>query len=97
MGRRSQEPGREAIIAEHENSGVAGLAEPVDCCAKFRRGMLAINQALLNQTSVYRAMFRNGLCWIDFAWGDICTVKPSGKTNGAMAAYPRGRASSRMA
>jgi hypothetical protein len=59
--------------------------------------MLAINQALLNQTTVHRAMFRNGLCWIDFAWGDIGTVKPSGKTKGAMGAHPGGRASSRMA
>jgi hypothetical protein len=31
------------------------------------------------------ALFRNGLCWIDSEQGgDVSTVKPSGKTKGAM-------------
>jgi hypothetical protein len=33
---------------------------------------------------VHRAIFRNGLCWVDFAWGDVGTVKPNGKIKGAM-------------
>lgn len=52
--------------------------------ANIRRGTAAMNEALLNKTTVHRAMFRNGLGWVDFEWGDVGLVKPSGKTKGAM-------------
>jgi Large polyvalent protein associated domain 39/phage-Barnase-EndoU-ColicinE5/D-RelE like nuclease1 len=55
-----------------------------DSDANIRRGTAAMNAALLNQTTVHRAMFRNGLGWVDFEWGDVGTVKASGKTKGAM-------------
>jgi hypothetical protein len=55
-----------------------------DTEANIRRGLAAMNQALLNKATVHRAMFRNGLGWVDFEWGDVGTVKPSGKTKGAM-------------
>jgi hypothetical protein len=41
-----------------------------DSDANIRRGTAAMNQALLNKTTVHRAMFRNGLGWVDFEWGD---------------------------
>ncbi|GAB3376189.1 putative barnase/colicin E5 family endoribonuclease [Azotobacter armeniacus] len=39
---------------------------------------------MADKTSVHRAMFRNGLGWIDFVWRSTGRVKPSGKSVGAM-------------
>jgi len=52
--------------------------------ANVRRGREALARALDEQTSVHRAMYRNGLGWVDFVWGDAGAVRPSGKTKGAM-------------
>lgn len=52
--------------------------------ANIRRGREALARALDGKTSVHRAMYRNGLGWVDFVWGDEGVVKPSGKTKGAM-------------
>lgn len=52
--------------------------------ANVRRGMAALAKALDEKTTVHRAMFRNGLGWVDFVWGSEGVVKPSGKTKGAM-------------
>ncbi|MBS0506593.1 MAG: hypothetical protein JSR53_04325, partial [Proteobacteria bacterium] len=52
--------------------------------ANVRRGREALARALDEKTSVHRAMFRNGLGWVDFVWGDVGTVKPNGKTKDAM-------------
>lgn len=37
--------------------------------ANIRRGKASMAKALQNHTSVFRAMFRNGLGWVDFLWG----------------------------
>ena len=52
--------------------------------ANIRRGRESLAKALAEKTSVHRAMFRNGLGWVDFVWGSEGKTKPSGKTSGAM-------------
>ncbi len=52
--------------------------------ANIKRGRDAMTKALLDKTSVHRAMFRNGLGWVDFVWGDEGgKIKKSGKRPGA--------------
>lgn len=50
--------------------------------ANIDRGLNALAEAITGKTSVHRAMFRNGLGWVDFVWGDEGTVKPNGRTKG---------------
>ena len=50
--------------------------------ANIDRGLRALAQAITDRTTVHRAMFRNGMGWVDFVWGDQGVVKPSGKTVG---------------
>ena len=38
--------------------------------ANIKRGREAMTKALLDKTTVHRAMFRQGMGWIDFEWGD---------------------------
>ena len=38
--------------------------------ANVRRGQESLAKALDEKTTVHRAMFRNGLGWVDFEWGD---------------------------
>lgn len=38
--------------------------------ANIARGLKALAKALDEKTTVHRAMFRNGLGWVDFIWGD---------------------------
>ena len=38
--------------------------------ANIKRGQKSLEKALEEKTSVHRAMFRNGLGWVDFVWGD---------------------------
>lgn len=52
--------------------------------ANITRGRASLAKALTERTSVHRAMFRNGLGWVDFVWGAEGVIKPSGKTRGAM-------------
>lgn len=52
--------------------------------ANVRRGLESLAKALDEKITVHRAMFRNGLGWVDFVWGDTGIVKPNGKTKGAM-------------
>lgn len=52
--------------------------------ANVSRGRESLSRALADRTSVHRAMFRNGLGWVDFVWGAPGRVTPSGKTRGAM-------------
>ncbi len=52
--------------------------------ANVRRGLKSLAKALDEKTTVHRAMFRNGLGWVDFVWGDTGTMLTSGKTKGAM-------------
>lgn len=51
--------------------------------ANMDRGLKALAQAVMGRTTVHRAMFRNGLGWVDFVWGDEGTVKSDGRTKGA--------------
>ena len=44
-----------------------------------------MNKALLDKTSVHRAMFRNGMGWVDFVWGrEGAAADSKGKRKGAM-------------
>lgn len=52
--------------------------------ANITRGRASLAKALTERTSVHRAMFRNGLGWVDFVWGAEGVIKPNGKTKGAM-------------
>jgi len=52
--------------------------------ANIARGEESLAAALNDKTTVHRAMFRNGLGWVDFVWGAEGEVKPNGKTKGAM-------------
>ncbi len=52
--------------------------------ANIARGRESLAKALNEKTTAHRAMFRNGLGWVDFVWGAEGTVKPSGRTKGAM-------------
>ncbi|RRD41611.1 PLxRFG domain-containing protein [Comamonadaceae bacterium OH3737_COT-264] len=53
-----------------------------DAQANIRRGREALAKAVTEKTSVHRAMFRNGLGWVDFVWGDEGRVMPNGRTVG---------------
>jgi hypothetical protein len=50
--------------------------------ANIERGLQSLAEAVTGKTTVHRAMFRNGMGWVDFVWGDEGVVKPSGKTAG---------------
>lgn len=52
--------------------------------ANVSRGREALSKALNDKTTVHRAMFRNGLGWVDFVWGSEGAVKPNGRTKGGM-------------
>lgn len=39
--------------------------------ANVRRGRAAMLRALLEKADVKRAMFRTGMGWVDFVWGDM--------------------------
>jgi hypothetical protein len=51
--------------------------------ANIDRGLKAIAEAITGKTTVHRAMFRAGLGWVDFVWGDTGKVLSSGRTKGA--------------
>lgn len=38
--------------------------------ANIQRGLAALERALTEKTTVHRAMYREGLGWVDFVWGD---------------------------
>ncbi len=52
--------------------------------ANIARGRESLATAINDKSTVHRAMFRNGLGWVDFVWGSEGQIKPSGKTKGAM-------------
>lgn len=74
----------EVIKASLRKSVLASLSPMKSVDANVRRGLKSLAKALDEKTTVHRAMFRNGLGWVDFVWGSEGTVKPSGKTKGAM-------------
>ena len=52
--------------------------------ANIKRGREAITQALLNKSTVHRAMFRQGMGWVDFEWGsEGGKITAKGKRPGA--------------
>lgn len=51
--------------------------------ANIRRGKEAMAKALSDKTTVHRAMFRTGMGWVDFVWGDEGgTVRNDGRRPG---------------
>lgn len=51
--------------------------------ANIRRGKEAMTKALSDKTTVHRAMFRTGMGWVDFVWGDVGgDVKSNGQRPG---------------
>jgi len=38
--------------------------------ANVQRGLAALDKAMKGKTTVHRAMYREGLGWVDFVWGD---------------------------
>ena len=51
--------------------------------ANIRRGMDSLAKALNEKTTVHRAMFRNGMGWVDFEWGsEGGRIRPNGKRPG---------------
>lgn len=51
--------------------------------ANIRRGKEAMAKALSEKTTVHRAMFRTGMGWVDFVWGDVGgDVKSNGQRSG---------------
>ena len=50
--------------------------------ANIDRGLKALADAITGKASVHRAMFRNGLGWVDFVWGDEGRILKSGRTKG---------------
>lgn len=51
--------------------------------ANIRRGKEAMAKALSEKTTVHRAMFRTGMGWVDFVWGDVGgDVKSNGQRPG---------------
>ncbi|WP_410472110.1 hypothetical protein ACGTJS_11050 [Faucicola mancuniensis] len=55
--------------------------------ANIKRGEKAMTKALLDKTSVHRAMYLQGNDdfnggWVDFEWGDVGRIRPNGKTKG---------------
>ena len=47
--------------------------------ANIQRGLAALERALTEKTTVHRAMYREGLGWVDFVWGDEGKWPPSKK------------------
>lgn len=45
----------------------------------IRRGLAALEKALKEKTTVHRAMYRSGLGWVDFEWGDEGKWPPNAK------------------
>lgn len=52
--------------------------------ANVERGRQSLARAITERTTVHRAMFRNGLGWVDFVWGSEGVIKSSGRTKGGM-------------
>ncbi|MGZ5056594.1 MAG: putative barnase/colicin E5 family endoribonuclease, partial [Methylobacter sp.] len=80
--------GYEALQQEHgvaENGGVKFSKSPMKSVeANVKRGREAMNKALLDKTTAHRAMFRTGMGWVDFVWGDEgATPTMEGKRKGA--------------
>lgn len=51
--------------------------------SNISRGLESLAKAITEKTTVHRAMFRNGLGWVDFVWGDTGRVLKNGRTKGA--------------
>lgn len=67
-------------ISLYDSAITRGL--PVDEADNIARGKKAMRHVIANQKDISHAMYRDDLGWIDFVWGDVGIVKPSGKTKG---------------
>lgn len=72
-GEKAMQPGSKVALSRSPMKSVT---------ANIDRGLSSLAKAVTDKTTVHRAMFRNGLGWVDFVWGDEGRVKPSGKTVG---------------
>ena len=58
-------------MSENEGTGVLASASAMKSVeANVNRGKTAMTKALLNKATEHRAMFRTGMGWVDFVWGD---------------------------
>lgn len=75
------ESGGSVVVVENEeelskrladtSEGIKGSRSAIKSVeANIKRGLAALNKALLDKTSVSRAMYRSGMGWVDFVWGD---------------------------
>lgn len=53
------------------SSAKGSLSATKSVSVNIKRGLEAITKALLDKTTVHRAMFRAGLGWVDFVWGEV--------------------------
>lgn len=66
---------REAVVVVQSVDQIPGFAlaskSPMKSVeANIKRGNEAMAKALAEKTTVHRAMFRTGMGWVDFVWGD---------------------------
>jgi hypothetical protein len=69
-GANDIEPASREGAASESGEALASLSPMKSVEANIHRGQKAMHDALLNKTSVHRAMHRPDLGWIDFEWGD---------------------------
>lgn len=76
-----------AFLVEYDKTDDVRLSRsPIKSVeANVKRGREAMNTAIAEHRTVHRAMFNHNLDgWVDFEWGDVGKLLPSGKTKGAM-------------
>ena len=75
---------QEAAVQEAKEQEQYSISPMKSVQANIARGREAMNRAIVGKTDVHRAMYRQGLGWVDFVWGDVGVLLPSGKTKRAM-------------
>lgn len=76
------------VVVVQSSDDIAGLRKESRSAMKsveanIKRGLDALNRCLMDKTSVHRAMYRNGLGWVDFIWGsEGGLIKKNGSRKG---------------
>ncbi|MBE0435921.1 MAG: hypothetical protein IBX56_08980, partial [Methylomicrobium sp.] len=71
MSRYGMKVGSAKATSENAGTGMLPSASAMKSVeANVSRGRTAMTQALLNKATEHRAMFRTGMGWVDFVWGD---------------------------
>ena len=79
---------RQSVVVVQSENDIPGFSmtsrSPMKSVeANIKRGKEAMAKALSEKTSVHRAMFRTGMGWVDFVWGDEGgTVRNDGRRPG---------------